>query len=202
MSLKLFGIQVSRWSEAAESAFSKGMSLVRTDCTDEEIRDVIINAAHGEASAIGEALTQVEDMRREPQSYVTDRALRVFAAAASNGPVAPVDPATAEVFERERRLERLPRDAAIAELCELSPVLKRYCENLLRQEEKQYEKVGWRRLISVERDMEREIDRLVGPESDVHDPLVRSPIAGGVVMSWMRETTGLATAMKQLTGAS
>ncbi len=202
MSLKLFGIQVSRWSQAAESAFSKGMSLVRADCSDEEIRDVIINAAHGEASAIREALTQVEGMRHDPQSYVTDRALRVFAAAARNGPVATVDSASAELFERERRLEKLPRDAAIAELCELSPRLKRYCENVLRQEEKQYEKAGSRRLVSLERDMEQEIDLLVGPEADVLEPLLRSPIAGGVVMSWTRETTGLAEAIKRLSDES
>lgn len=202
MSLKLFGIQVSRWSQAAESAFSKGMSLVRTDCGDEEIRDVIINAAHGEASVIREALTQVEDMRRDQQSYVTDRAFRVFAAAAKNEPVAPVDLASAELFERERRLEELPLDTAVAELCELSPRLKRYCESVPRQEEKQYEKAGWRRLISIERDIEQEIDLLAGPEADVLEPLLRSPISGGVVMSWTRETTGLAAAIKQLTGDS
>jgi hypothetical protein len=199
MSLKLFGIQISRWSQAAESAFSKGMRLVRTDCTDEEIRDEIINAAHGEASVVREALTQVEDMRRDQQSYVTDRAFRVFAAAAQNEPVAPVDLANVELFERERRLEKLPLDTAMAELCELSPTLKRYCEDVPRQEEKQYEKASWRRLISIEHEMEREIDFLVGPEADVLEPLLRSPISAGVVMSWTREATGLAAAIKQLT---
>jgi hypothetical protein len=133
---------------------------------------VIINTARGESSAIEEALTQVEDMRREPQSYVTDRALRIFAAAARNTPVEPVDPTSAELFGRERRLEKLPRDAAVAELCEPSPELKLYCEHVLRQEEKQYEKAGWRRSMSVERDIERKVDRLVGPESDVHEPLL------------------------------
>lgn len=172
---------------------------MRTDCSDEEIRDVIINAAHGEASVIREALTQVEGTQRDPQSYVTDRALRVFAAAARNEPVAPVDLVSAKLFERERRLEKLPLDIAIAELCELSPRLKRYCENVRRQGEKQYEKSGWRRLISLEQDMEQEIDFLAGPEADALEPLLRSPIAGGVVMSWTRETTGLAAAIKQLT---
>ncbi len=200
--MRSFWPKIARWSQAAESAFSKGMSLVRTDCTDEEMRDAIIAAAHGNVSVIGEALKQIEDMRREPQSYVTDRALRVFGAAARNGPVAPVDPARAELFELERRLEKLPRDVAIAELCALSPRLSRYCDSALRQGKSQYGKAGLRRLISVERDMEREIDSLVGPESDARDPLLRSPIAGGVVMSWVREITGLATAIKQITDDS
>jgi hypothetical protein len=200
MSLKLFGIQVSKWSQGAESAFTKGMSLVRTDCSDDEIRDVIINAAHGEASVIREALTHVEDMRREPKSYVTDRAFRVFTAAAEGGPVVPVDSANAELFERERRLEKLPEDTAIAELCELNPRLKRYCENMLRGNGKRYEKAGLRQLISIERDMEQEFELLVGPEADVADPLLRSPIAGGIVMYWTREISGLATAIKRLTG--
>jgi hypothetical protein len=64
----LFGIEISRWSQSAESAFIIGMDLVGTDCADEEIRDAIIEAAHGETSAIEEALTHVEDMRREPQT--------------------------------------------------------------------------------------------------------------------------------------
>jgi hypothetical protein len=199
MSLNLFGVQVSRWSQWAESAFSTGMDLVRTDCTDVEIRDAIIDAAYGKTSAIEEALTHVEDMRREPQSYVTDRALRVFSAAAQNGPVRPVDPTHADLFERERRLEQLPRDAAIAELCDLSPAVRRYCEDVLQRKRKRYEKAGWVRLLLAERSMEKEVDALVGSGSGVHEPLLRSPIVGGVVMSWIRETTGLATAMKRLT---
>jgi hypothetical protein len=199
MSLKFFGIEVSRWSQAAESAFSEGMSLVRTDCTDEEIRDVIIDAAHGETSAMEGALAQVESMRCGPQTYVTDRALRVFDAAARGTPVAPVDPASAELFKRERRLENLPLEAAVAELCELSPALKGYCENVRRQGDGQYEKTGLRQLIAIERGMEREIERLVGPGSDVREPLVKSPIAGGVARTWIREKAGLTRAIKQFT---
>jgi hypothetical protein len=194
MPLNLFGIQISRWSQSAESAFVRGMDLVRTDCTDEEIRDEIITIANGNTSAIEEALTQVQDMRREPQSYVTDRALRVFTAAAQKGPVPPVDSTHAELYERERRIERLPRDAAIAELGELSPAVRRYCEGMLQKKRGRYGKAGWMRSLLVERSMEKEVEALIGPESGAREPLLRSPIASGVVMSWMRDTTGLATA--------
>jgi hypothetical protein len=191
MPLNLFGIQISRWSQSAESAFVKGMELVRADCLDEEIRDAIRDAADGKQSAIDEALRHVEDMRREPQSYVTDRALRVFSAAAEKGPVAPVDRTHAELYERERQLEKLPRDAAIAELCEMSPTVRRYCDNILRKKRNRYEKAGWVRILLIERNMEKEVDALVGPESRTSESLLRSPIANGIVMSWMRDTTGL-----------
>jgi hypothetical protein len=196
MPLNLFGIQISRWSQSAESAFAKGMELVRTDCLDEEIRDAIRDVADGKRSAIEEALRHVEDMRREPQSYVTDRALRVFAAAAENGPVAPVDCAHAELYEREMRLEKLPRHVAIAELCELSPAVRRYCANILLKRN-HYEKAGWIRIMLIERNMEKEVDALVGPASRASEPLLRSPIVNGIVMSWIRDTTGLAKAMKR-----
>jgi hypothetical protein len=199
MSLNLFGIQISRWSQSAESAFIKGMDLVGTDCADEKIRDAIIDAAHGETSAIEEAFTQVEGMRREPQSYASDRARRVFAAAVQNGPVSPVDHAHAELYTRERRLEQLPQDVAIAELCELSPAVKQYCEGVLQRKRKRYEKAGWVRWLLADRRMEKEVDALVGPESRMREPLLRSPIVSGVVMAWVRDTTGLATAMKTAT---
>ena len=192
--VRLFGIELSRWSQSAESAFFRGMDLVGTDCSDEDVRDAVIDAAGGNTSAIEEALTHVQDMWRESQSYATDRALRVFTAAVQRSPVPPVDSAHAEFYERERRLERLPRDVAIAELSELSPAIKRYCDDVLRKKRGRYRKFGLWRSARVELRIEKEVDGLVGPESDAHEPLLRSSITAGVVMSWIRDVTELATA--------
>lgn len=135
MPLKLFGMPISRWSQSAESVFIAGMGLMRTDRTDEEIRHEIISVANENRAAIEEALKQIKDSEGEPPSYVTDRALRVFTAAVQNGLVPPVDSDHAELYERERRLERLPLDAAVAELGELSPAVRRYCEDVRERKE-------------------------------------------------------------------
>jgi hypothetical protein len=188
--LRLFGIEISRWSQSAESAFIRGMSLVRTDCSDEQIRDEIIEAAGGDLSAIEEAFTHVEDMRREQQSYVTDRALRVFTAAVRRDPVRPVDNVHVELYERERWLERLPREVAVAELCELSPAIRQYCEEA-RKKRNQYATANSRKRLQIEENMENEVDVMVGPRSRAQEPLLRSSITAGVVKSWVRDVMGL-----------
>jgi hypothetical protein len=170
------------------------MDLVGTDCSDGDFRDAVIDAAGGDTSAIEEALTYVRGLRCESQSYATDRVLRVFTAAVHKSPVPPVDSAHAELYERERRLERLPRDVAIAELGELSPTVRQYCDDVLHKKRNRYGKAGLWRSSRVELRIEKEVDALVGPESDARESLLRSPIAGGVVMSWIRDVTGLATA--------
>jgi hypothetical protein len=55
------------------------------------------------------------------------------------------------------------------------------------------------RLLLADRSMEKEVDALVRAGPGVNEPSLRSPIVGGAVMSWTREATGLATAMKRLT---
>jgi hypothetical protein len=169
------------------------MDLVRTDCADDKIRDAIVGAAGGETSAIEEALVHVQDMQREPHTYVTDRAIRVFTAAAQGGPVSPVDSSHAKHYERERNLEKLPRDAAVAELGRLSPAVRRYCEGVLQKKRNRYGKASRIRSVLEDSRMEKEVDALVGPKSDADDPLLRSPIASGIVMSWVRDVTGITT---------
>lgn len=193
-SVNLFGMKISRWSQSAESAFVRAMELVGADCTDEEMRDAIISAADGDTTAIEEALAQVqEDMRRESRSYTTDRTIRVFTAAIQKGPVLHVDNAYAELYERERRLDKLPLYDAINELCRLSTAVRQYCEDMLRTKMNKYGKTGLVRSSQAENDLENEVDALVGPKSGREDPLLRSPTASGVVMSWVREITGLAS---------
>lgn len=165
-----------------------------TDCSDEDVRDAVINAAGGDTSAIEEALTHVQGLRRESQSYATDRALRVFTAAVQKSPVPPVDSAHAEFYERGRRLERLPRDVAIAELSELSPAVRQYRDDVLHKKRNRYRNAGLWRSSRIELRIEKEVDALVGPESNAREPLLRSPITSGVLTSWVRNVTGLATA--------
>lgn len=194
-SLNLFGMQISRWSQSAESAFVRAMELVSTDCTDEEMRDAVISAAGGDTSAIEEALTQVkDDMRRQPRSYRTDRVFRVFTAAIKKSPVEHTDHSYAGLYRRERWLDKLPLDAAIMELCKLSPTVRQYREDVLQARRSRYKKTGWMRSVLAEERLEKKVDTLVGPTSDAHEPLLRSSTASGVLMSWTREMTGLATA--------
>ena len=113
---------VAEQHERTEPYESAAPGLAYSTLTDEEACTRLRKWIGGGSDALREA---VESSARSRRGYISDRAYRLLNAAASNEPVQPIDPATAELFRAEEDLGRLPLGEAFDRLAEREPKLAR-----------------------------------------------------------------------------
>jgi hypothetical protein len=165
-----------------------------------------LSAVHRAATRVAESPLGDEEARRELEAavaphpegvelvlalwrglrydYVQDRAFRLLSAVAAAGPVEPMPPESAELFERERELGQLPLGEAFARLKALYPTLAEIEQDVVSGSLA----VNSERGISV---FDVPLGRAVGHA----DPLLRSDLALNVAIAYLDSLAGVPGSM-------
>jgi hypothetical protein len=121
---------------------------------------------------------------RARESEAADRAYRIAEAAATGGPVAPLQAARSALFGRIRAMTEMPIGQAYAELLALVPELAGVLERCEALPEEEVARLRWGRHQS------RRIATLVGPDSTHPDPLVKTRSMARLLLSYVHILAG------------
>ena len=143
--LSRIGRAIERRVEASPGGgyVSGARDVAWSPASDEEARDELARRVglrerlEDDQTAISDA---AEHLGRKRESFVDDRAYRLFTAAMTGSAVRPIDPAVADLFRRKEELGRMPLKEAFEQLAALDPRLRD-----ARDREATSELVGYRR---------------------------------------------------------
>jgi hypothetical protein len=175
-----------------------GLELVGTDRTDEEIRAEIERTAGGDESALEKALNHATQTWGKDRDYLSDRALRVFRAAARHEAVQPSDPRHAELFSRERHLNNMSPEDAVRELAGLSSEVQVFCDWIRDYDRTHDKEPGRREVMRRHKEIWKRVEQVLGPEAGQRDPLLRSTITLNYAVTWALDVSGVRGAMNAM----
>jgi hypothetical protein len=156
--------------------------VVYSHLSDDEAAESIADLVQSEPDAAGATLKYLSIALERVRSYDVDRSYRILAAAVKGEPTKPIRAEDAELFERERQLGWTPLRQAFASLSQVVPELdaiRVYAEQAARSpaefgiERADNDQVVIRSGVGPP-DPRHDADRMVGPESQHPDPLIRS----------------------------
>lgn len=156
---------------------------------DEDARHAIEQRVPFDRAGIRAAVQRASITRSD---YLSDREFRLLAAIADGGPVRPIDPALADLFEQERELGQMPLADAYAHLAELKPrLLTLENEPVPPRPPDNADSDARKRAWKARGAYEDRLEHLVGIAANKNVPILRSDIAAGIVMQYLDVKAGL-----------
>jgi hypothetical protein len=166
--------------------------VVYSHLSDDEAADSIAGVVKSEPDAADATLKYLSLVLETDRSYDVDRAYRILTAAIKGEPTQPIRAENAALFERERQLGWMPLSQAFKSLSEVVPELdaiRVYAEQAARSPTEfgiaraDKDQVVIRSGVGPP-NPSHDADRLVGPKSQHPDPLIRSPVALRVAVTY------------------
>jgi hypothetical protein len=154
------------------------MAAASSTADEETARDRLRARLAAPEEVVREATIELSKHRDD---HVHDRAYRLLSAAAAGGPVQPVPPERAELFERERALASVPMKDAYAQLASIEPALGRVEQTV---------RAGGHREDADDRSalgkpVEEQLRGLVGGGATSEDELMRTTLAGSLARQYL-----------------
>ena len=166
--------------------------VVYSHLSDDEAAENLAGLVKSESDAAQATLKYLSVVRETNHSYDVDRAYRILTAAMKGEPTEPIRAENAALFERERQLGWTPLSQAFESLREVVPELdaiRVYAEQAARSpaefgiERADNEQVVIRSGVGPP-NPSHDADRMVGPKSQHPDPLIRSPVALRIAVTY------------------
>jgi hypothetical protein len=192
----LRGLTLGERGRAHRRVLRSALKTVRDEVDDERALTVIDRIVKMDRAAAEKARRELGD--RSP-TYEADRAGRLLDAALSgSGTVAPADPRVATLFAEEAALARMPIRDAMKLLREREPELDRISTGIAElftatvrdSHETEAEVARWRAIGRARIEAMGDVSKILGPQSQQTDGLLRSYIARNIGLQAIELASG------------
>ena len=147
----------------------------RTNISDEDAKRKLTRQISISSQVSGEALKRLSQYRH---SFQFDRAYRLLEAYRLDLPVNPIETSHADQFRREAELGWMPLDEAFQCLATLVPALV----NLQSTAKDTQSHALSAQLVTM-----RQVEKIVGPDAEHPDPIVRSPLSRSIAWTYLEQ---------------
>jgi hypothetical protein len=120
-------------------------------------------------------LSYLQRANETDPGYMTDRACRILQAAMTDTEPAQISPPLRDLYERERKLGRLPLKKAFAEITRIVPEVGDLVTELARADMRGSEALA----------LQSQLRKAIGRDAHHQDPLVQTPLAAQIVYSYL-----------------